>query len=153
MTYWQDVLLSRRVDDGTLVRAFGDVLGVPRAGVRVIETVEDLPPLSEAGVGLVLDRVSLGGDFPLQVSIYVRDPGAAGRVTSPDADVGLIRDVCRILDCDALVSDDSPSVLTSLRVRSSGEVDAVTLDPDRLEHDEYVIATARPVDSRAVRVP
>jgi hypothetical protein len=38
-----------------------------------------------------------------------------------------------------------------MRVRSSGDLEAVTLDYDRLENDEYTVVSARPLERHESR--
>ena len=96
--------------------------------------------------------MQLGGDFPLQLSVYVRDPGLLARIEAEDQRVAAVVRLCTSLECTALISDDSPSVVTGLRVGSSGELEAVTLDEDHLDRDEYVVASARRLERGATPV-
>ena len=50
MTLWQDVLLSRRVDDDELAWAFASALAIPPGTVRVVSDIMDAPPVSDHGV-------------------------------------------------------------------------------------------------------
>ena len=145
MTLWQDLLLSRRADDRELGPAFATALEVPLASVCLVDSMEDAPPMGKTGVQLVLDRTILPGDFPLMVSVYIRDAQAASRVEHPDKAIAAVQRLCSLLGCDALIDDDSPDALTCVRVRGSGELESVTVDPARLGRDEYVVASARPL--------
>ncbi len=150
---WEELLLDRRVPDRILARALADALGIPETSMRVVEDVADAPATADGATLLLVDRTGLTGDFPLQLSLYVRDADLARRIEPPAARLASVVRLCQLLDCTALLPDDSLNPFSWLRVRPSGAVDAVTLDPDRLDRDEFVVVSARPADLPAAQVP
>src|SRR5581483_5043303 len=141
------------VADPALVQAFAATLGIPEDTVRVVDAFENQPPGTEDASRLVIERTPAEGDFSLQLSLYLRDAKLEQRLQSPTATLMRIKQLCRTLQRACLLSDDSLSPVSWLRVLPSGEIEEVTLDADRLEDDEYVVESARPATTHAVNAP
>jgi hypothetical protein len=136
---WEEILLSRSVDDAELLQALSAALGVPRDSVLVVATMADAPPPGKHTRCVVVERTPTRGDFVLQLSIYVFDQALLDRLGHADQALAAVRQICAVLECDGLISDDSLSPTTWLRIRSSGSMDTISLDGERLDDDEYVL--------------
>jgi hypothetical protein len=150
---WQDILIDRLVPDTALQSALAAGLNVPPASVQIVECVSDVVTADLTGVTLLVERTALAGDFPLQLSLYVRDSTLAQQLESPAESLDLVKKLCSSLDSSALLSDESLSPLSWLRVQPSGAVDAVLLDADRLDHDEFVVVSSRPAEATPTPSP
>ena len=144
--FWQDVLLGCLVEDTALVHAVAAALGLADDSVRVVDAVSDLNTLDEAPARVLVESSELKGEFPLHLSIYVRDSELARELRSSSATLDRVKRLCKRLRCPALVSDDSLSPSAWLRVSPSRGVERVSLDAERLDHDEFVVAAAAPAN-------
>ncbi len=133
--FWQDILLGCKVDDTALASAVSAALGIPGQEVRIVDAIS-----TDAPAKLAIERSQLEGDYPLHLSIYLNDTKVEREVQRTGATMDRLVQLCQQLGCPILVSDDALSPLTWLRISPSGAVERVTLDAERLEHDEYVVA-------------
>lgn len=149
--FWEDVLLSRLVNPPRLARALRAAFAVPARVVAVVDDIEAGATTTQPGARVLAQRTIRGGEFPTQVSIFLRDPEVERRATQPTQKLRTIRRLGTELECDCLVSDDNADPYTALRVRRTGELEQVELDQERLdEAGEYVVVTAVAVASPAV---
>jgi hypothetical protein len=144
MMFWQDVLLGCRVPDAELRNALAIALGVPASRVRIVDAIHDSPAIGDGAPLLIAERASLEGEFPLHVSLYVKDPLVEQRSRSSVSSLERLSRLCGLLQCAALVSDEALDPASWLRIQPSGLIERVLLDPDHLDRDEYVVATATP---------
>jgi len=131
--FGEDILLGRALTNDEIVAALAAAFSV--AGEDV--TVVDGPIQGEvdADARIRCERFAVGGDFPTHLSVYLLD--AALDVLDRMATV---RHLCAELRTECLVSDDSVNPYTMLLVQAAGAERAVSLDPRRMDDDEYVIA-------------
>lgn len=140
MTLWQDNLLDQPVTDDALVHAFATAFLVPSEAVLVITDITD-PLVAVADQHLILiERRPIRGDFALQISVFLRDPEVERRGGEWPEDIKMVARLADLLACDIIMSDDSLDPSSWLLVRPTGRVDAVTLDLDDEEDDEYRLA-------------
>ncbi|MBI4493029.1 MAG: hypothetical protein HY690_09570 [Chloroflexi bacterium] len=144
--FWQELLVTRWVGERELAAALGRVFGIPPQRVAVVDELEEIEARMRPDAHLLVQRTPLRGEFKAQLSVFVRDPEAERQVTALEPTLARVRALCAQLAVDCLLSDDSLSPLTSLRVRRDGTVERVTLDDDCLERDEYVVAEARALE-------
>jgi len=140
---WEDMLIDRQVDDDTLRQAVAEVFTISVVAVSLVGDIEDTLDTSLDGVHILLVRARAEGDFPLQITAYLRDEALSRRVESWTASVALVKRFAELLGCTALIGDETVDPLAWLRIDPTGAVVPVTLDDDRLERDEYVIARQR----------
>ncbi|GEM_PF-3137713 len=138
---WQDLLVARRVEFATIVKAVAIAFDVPTDGVAVVneleETLDQVTPLTR----LLVQRTMTRGDFPMLLSIHVLDRLIEQRLA--DRAVGFVhlQRLSRALGADLLFSDETtPGDEEELLVRSQGTVERVLLNAGDLERDEYRIA-------------
>ena len=139
MMFWEELFLDRPVPDDTLARALSITFGTALEAVYIVETVGGMPQELDDRVQILVERASVRGDFVLQVRIYIRDAAIEQRMRSHAARALAITQLCKILGANCLMSDDSLSSVTWVRVHGTGELEAVTLDADCLERDELVV--------------
>ncbi len=148
---WEELLLDRPVSDESLVRALSVALGLPEESIRVLDDVAKAPDVTACEPRLLVERSALPGDFPLQIGLYVRDAELEPRLQPQSERLARVKRLCGLLDAAGLLSDESPSPFFWLRVHPTGAVDAVTLDADHLDRDEYVVASAHPAKRPTVQ--
>lgn len=149
---WEDLLLDRQVPDPALVEAIAALFSIPTEAVSLVGGIDEAPAVVGEGIRALIVRAPAAGDFPLQVTVYLRDDDLERRVRGRPARLGLVKQFATLLDCSALVGDETPDPLTWLLFSPSGAVKPVTLDAHRLEHDEYVVASAARAERRVETV-
>lgn len=88
-------------------------------GVHIIGRAEDPPPTGAPHVQVSLIREPMQGDYVLHVSVFPR-------MESPPGDErDVVRQIAAAVGAVCLVSDESPSAYTWLRVASDGQVERV----------------------------
>jgi hypothetical protein len=126
------------LDDEEVAATLAALFAVGREDVLIVESVMRLDEPLE--VKVLCERFAVGGDFAMQLSIYVRDP----RLEHPET-LPLVAEFCRRLHCSCLVQDDSPNPYSAVLVSPTGERQAVFLNAERLdEQEEYVIDRPAP---------
>lgn len=145
---WEDLLLSRLVGAHALQAALAAAFGVEPERVHVVDDFADARGSRLEDLTLLAERTELSGDFPLLLSVAIHDQRLARFAEPPAARWMLTRWLSAALDCHILISDDDISPYTSLRVRPTGEVDAVRFDADALDEDRYVIAESTLIAAR-----
>lgn len=144
---WQELEVSGDLSDGDLIGAWSKILDIDPDGVRVVDTMEDAPSISEARARIVLERWRQSGQFPLHVVIYVRGADLEERVSEPNAGLDVVRRFCSAVKSDCLLSDGDVNPYTMLLVRRTGEVSSVVLDGDALDRDELMLAAGQAAES------
>ena len=139
---WQDLLLDRWLDGPMLMRALATAFRLSPEQVRVVDEIA--PTLPVNGVALLAERTRRRGDFPLQLSVYVRNDDLWQRVQSFSETVRLVQDFCQLVDGACLIAGGVDEPDLDLLVRPNGEILRVTLDDDLLDHDEFVVRSAQP---------
>ena len=139
---WHDLLFDRLIEGPSLGQALATAFQVEPNRVLVVD--EFTPTLDVEGVALLAERTRRRGDFPLQLSVYVRDESVWQRVHPFGETVRLVKQLSRLLGSSCLLSGDADEPDSDILVRPSGETLLVTLDEDRLDRDEFVIRTAHP---------
>jgi hypothetical protein len=130
---WQELLVDRNLDAAAVVDAIVRLLPVEPAHVLVVADVTEAPV--PADVKVLCERGEVRGEFPLRLSIYVRDPELA----TADARAFAGR-LCELLGCRCLVPDGSPDPYCMLLVEGVGRERLVSLDAELLdEREEYVV--------------
>ena len=149
---WEDLILDRDVPTQALRRALAAALGIPEPSVQVVADVADTTPAGDGATRLLVERTARDGDFPLQLSLYVRDAALAQSVAAPAERLARVQRLCQLLGCTSLLADDSLNPFSWLSIAPSGAVDVVALDPDRFDRDEFKVIASRPVDHSAAPV-
>lgn len=148
---WQDLLLGRQVSDVALGTALATALAIPEPRVRIVDAIGDGPRPAHGTTGLLVERTPLRGEFPLHLSLYVTDASVAKYLQQPAASLATVVRLCELLHAPCLVSDDSLDPASWLRVMPSGLVEQILLEPERLDRDEYVVASISPANVPRVR--
>ena len=142
---WQDLLLDRWIDGPALGRALATVFDVEQQSVLVVDDVANLT-LEVVGVKVLAERTRRGGQFPLQLSVYVRDEAVWRRVQEFDEIVRLVRELCALLRSSCLITGDAQDPEEDFLIRPTGDLLRVTLD-----HDELTVVASEPVEMVAAR--
>ncbi|HEX8597162.1 MAG TPA: hypothetical protein VF952_01435 [Chloroflexia bacterium] len=131
-----DVLVDRNLSDDEVMTALSEVLLVTASNVLVLDDIMERK--ADEHVKVLCVRTRVKGDFPIMLSIYLRDPA----LEHVDREVVLSK-FCSILGCTCLISDDSSNPYSGLLIVGSEPPRPVFLDADRLDADEeeYVLDT------------
>jgi hypothetical protein len=146
---WQDVLFDRPADSHALVPALAEAFGVEPSGVRVVDEIT--PELDTTGVAVLAERTPRRGHFPVQLSIYLRGPALAQRMTSFPATVQAAKRLAGLLQSGCLIAGDADNPEADFLIQPNGELLRVTLDDDALANDEYVVTASEPIGSATAR--
>lgn len=147
--FWQDLLLERTVDDQTLALALATAFGREPADVLIGDAVGTPGNPTDRGQPILVERWLVAGDFPLQVRVFLRNKTLEDQVYTTTGDEVMLARLCALLGMGCLYSDDSPDPHSELYMHPTGEIDAVTLDHDALDHDAYVVAVRQPSGRKA----
>jgi hypothetical protein len=144
---WTDLMLDRVVDDRVIVDGMAYVFGVRTGEVALIDDIEGLddnPPI-------IITHTRLSGDFPLQLSIYLRYSELEQRVCDPEDEQTVIARLCAEWRCSALFSDDDLNPYRWLLMSQTGRLAEVTVDADRLDDQDAFVITR--VDRMVRQIP
>src|SRR6478672_4425735 len=114
--FWEEVFLGRRVTDSVLVRSLAAVFEIAPNGVRLVDSLLTIESPVDDEVKLLIERRPTQGDFKLQLRIYIRDPELEQRARQHDTHVSFVQRFCELAGTDCLMSDDSPSGISWLKV-------------------------------------
>ena len=139
---WESLLVGRLMSDEDLRHACAAALGIDRQRVWVQDRIEDAPPPGAAQIGLVVERYSARGEFPLALTLYVSEPALQPAIGDAGQSFALLLRICRSLAADCLISDDSSDPYAMLRMRATGDVEFVEIDPDLLDDSDAFVAAS-----------
>ena len=88
---WQDLLFDRWIDEKALVRALATVFHTGAGSILIVDEIK--PALDVSRIEILGERTRRRGDFPLRLSVYLRDVGPTERVDSFDATVRVVREL------------------------------------------------------------
>lgn len=142
---WQDLLLDRWIDEPALGRALATVFDVEQQRVLVVDDIAD-PTLAVAGAKVLAERTRRQGQFPLQLSVYVRDEAEWRRIEEFDETVRLVRELCALLRSSCLITGGAQDPEEDFLIRPNGDVLRVTLDDE-----EFTVVATEPFEAVAAR--
>jgi hypothetical protein len=122
--------LEHALTPQTLTMALAQLFSVPEHSVLVVPEIEGDEDLTS--VGVLCSFHFTGGDYPLHLSVY---PQQSHALEQPVAAAVL----ARLLNCSCLISDASPDPFAWLQVNPSGQVAAVSVDPEGLDRNELCL--------------
>ena len=141
---WQDLLLSRWVDETTLRQVTAAAFDLPVSTVAIIDEVEQLASVPQ-DICIILERVRQHRDFPFQLTIVLRDADLADRNAEFDAVLRLARHLASGLKTSAVFTGGPLAPSTWVRVRPTGQLDLVTLDTDEAaDADSFFVVAEQP---------
>jgi hypothetical protein len=146
---WQDLLLDRWTDGQTLVQALATVFEVSPTAVRIVDDLT-VPELELAATTVLAERTRRYGQFPLQLSVYIRDRAIWQRTHGFGETLRLTQRFCALVHAACLIAGDAEHADDDFVVRPSGEILRVTLDEDRLARDEFVVVASESFTPAAV---
>lgn len=147
---WTDLVLDREVSDEVLAGGLALAFDVPPAEITIVEAAGLDSASRRAPPPILVVRESLQGEYPLQISITLHRDELRHRVESDAAGEAVIAVLCAQWQCTCLFSDDGLNPFTWLRMLPDGLLQAVTVDAERLDDDQFRIAS---VDRVLRRIP
>ncbi|NES18239.1 MAG: hypothetical protein F6K41_04740 [Symploca sp. SIO3E6] len=135
MMIWE-MLIDRHLTANEVVTTVSKLLLIPVADILVIDDITSVRV--DLKTKVVCENTAIGGDFPMMLSIYLRDPnlGELDIKASTGQFSGMLR-------CKCLISDESVNPYSWLLIQGTTDCQIVYLDPDKLdENEEYVVKTS-----------
>ena len=142
---WENVFVDRHLTAGEAAATLAKAFDVPVADVLVVPDI--IAANAQPDARVLAELTSARGDFPVLLTIYLRDLNLATRDRA-----AIVGGFCEALGAACLISDDSVNPFTMLLVRRPADRRPVALDPQRLDADEYVVARTLPPDREASRI-
>jgi hypothetical protein len=134
---WRDLLFDSWFDEPILSAALGSVFGVDCGEVLVVDEVR--PDLDLDSVIVLAERTHRGGQFPLQLSVYLRDANLSRRMDADDTAVRLVLQLTARLNSACLLSVGPDESGEELLIRPDGAIFSATLDEELAERNEFVV--------------
>ncbi len=130
---WQDVLVDRTLTDHEVIITLADLFSIASTEVLVVPEIPSVPVSEHTRI--MCERTSMLGEFPLMLSIYLRDP----RLELLDRSILLLQ-FCSKLRCRCFVGDDSLNPYSGVLFQEARPPEHVFLDAEKLDYsDEYII--------------
>ncbi|MGA1839284.1 MAG: hypothetical protein ACMUIU_01555 [bacterium] len=129
---WEEVLVDHSLTFNEIADTLSKLFSVSPANILVIDDIAKVSVNKH--VRILCERMQIKGDFSIRLSIYLRDPD----LEQLESKV-IIGQFCDILHCKCLMSDESLNPFSWLLVQGSSNIQAVFLNPDKFEKEEYVI--------------
>ena len=140
---WHDLLFDRTIAPLALAKGFARAFSVSTDDVVIVDA-DDTPAILASGDAPILVEINpQAGEFAFGVGVILRGPEVEQMVATPAEEEAIIAELCRHWNAQCLFDDGTPSPYTYFRMHPSGEVGQVTLDPDALHRDEYVVWSCR----------
>jgi hypothetical protein len=138
--FWEDILVDRQLGDAEIRAATSRFFSVPAGAVLLVEDVMSLGDSIDEQFHVVCERHPVKGQFLTQLCFYLRTRTLEEFVQRLSRE-SLINRLCELLGCRALVSVESGDPYSFLLATGSGRLEPVSVDSDRLDHnEEYVIS-------------
>jgi hypothetical protein len=144
-------MLDRVVDDREIVDGLARAFDLHLDDVSLIDdtTERQIRNLDEHPV--IVELAQLSGDFPLQLSIYLRRSDLEQRVCDPSDEQEQIAQLCATWKCSALFSDDALNPYRWFLMSAAGRLEEVSVDADRLDSEDAFVITR--VDRLVRQIP
>jgi hypothetical protein len=126
---WQDLLLDRWADRDALSAATASAFKVSADTVAVVDAPEQLLAISPSA-RIILECDRQHRDFPLQITIVLRDDGLVGQFDGFEGALQIARGLAQRLNAVVLFAEGPLSPSEWVRVRPTGKADIVSLDVD-----------------------
>jgi hypothetical protein len=136
-------MLDREIDDLEIVKGLAHVFDLHAGEVSLVDEIAEGIQGLDGGLPVVIERIQLSGDFPLQLSIYIylRRSDLELRVYDAADEQAMIARLCAMWKCNALFSDDDVNPYRWLLMSATGRLDEVTVDADRLDNEDAFVIT------------
>ena len=129
-----DILLERSISAEELRAAFTEAFSLPDEQVVIVTSMENAPALR----GVTVDTTQIGGQFPIQLAVYVADAESAEL-----ADVAT--KVAKALAVKALIPSDSDDPYKMVLIQPDGSLSEVDINTHSIaEMGEYQIVQQSP---------
>jgi hypothetical protein len=126
---WSDILINRHLSDVELEMAISKLFSVSTKNILIVDDITEVEPT--LATQLLCERRTIKGDFPFVLSIYPQN-------SNLEVD-NLVGQLCDQLEVLCLISDDDLNPFSMMLVQNSTYQTPVLLNPQRFEHDEYVL--------------
>ena len=123
----QDILISRDLAADETIAGLSAVLSVEPKEVVLVADWDEFP--IARGAPVICHRTHLGGHYPLILHLYIN-----ALAIKPSNDLEAVRHLCKIWQCDCLMSDDSLNPYLMLHVSRTGEASTVSVDVEKLDN-------------------
>jgi hypothetical protein len=138
---WTDLMLDRVVNDRSIVKGMAHVFGLRSADIALVDEIADQPGVMSQDPPVIIERAELAGNFPLQLSIYLRRSELEQRVADPADEQAVVARLCAGWKCSALFSDDAVDPYSWFLMTPTGRLEEVTVDAGRLDDQDAFVVT------------
>ena len=130
---WQDVLVDRSLTDHEIITTLAALFSISATEILVVPEIPSVPVSEHTRI--LCERVAMQGEFPLMLSIYLRDE----RLETQNRSAFLLQ-FCGRLHCRCFVGDDSSNPYSGELFQEFGLPEHVFLNAEKLDYDdEYIL--------------
>jgi hypothetical protein len=126
---WQDILVNRILTKVELTDALCSIFQIESSKLIITPNIEDITVTDEAE--LICETRICKADYPVILSIYLKKE-------APKDCRSLTGTYCEILNCEAIVSDDSLNPFTMLHVMGIGRWEQISLNLGMYDDNEGI---------------
>jgi hypothetical protein len=126
---WQELVTDRNLTEHEIKHAISKAFNISPKSIFVVDDITEFDV--DEQVRVVCERIEMSGDFPMRISIYLRDEQLV-----PSNSQTMLGDLCDLMKCQCLVSDESPNPYQWLLIQNSKNWRSVYIDPVKLDENE-----------------
>ncbi|MFD0694969.1 hypothetical protein ACFQZT_12755 [Paenibacillus sp. GCM10027628] len=126
---WQDIIVNRILTKVELTNALCSIFQIDNSKLIITPTLEDTIVADDAEV--ICETSECKAEYPLILSIYLKKE-------NPKDSLALIGTFCEMLNCEAIISDDSPNPFTMLHVLGKGRWEQISIDLSTFDDNEGI---------------
>ena len=131
---WMDMGIDRTISEVDIRRGWADAFNLPVDAIAVTPDWGDLDRWGGPEIRIAIGRFEeAGGDFPLTLSVVLRDDDMISRVATNAASVGVVQRFCAALGCRVILSSNDDDQSTWTLVAANGIWRVRGYDPDDTE--------------------
>jgi hypothetical protein len=128
-----DFIIDTITSNKDITSAISNIFSVQPGEIYVTFDITEERALLE-DKKIIIEKNGVTGEFKMLIRLYLHD-----KLDGESSEKVIATKLCKHLKCRCLISDDSINPCTMLLINHHGETLPVSLDPQRLENDEYYI--------------
>lgn len=130
-----EALFNKDCDDSKILYALSNIFNLSNQKILITDDVYSINIKLDASIEILCGKTDLKRDFFKKISIYLRS-NRLKKLNYIEED--FFSQLCRIIDSECLISDDSNSPYTMILLNGQSRK-KVTLVPEDLEKEIYTI--------------
>ncbi len=104
---WMDMGIDRAIDEDDVRGGWAESFGLPLGAIAVTRDWGDLDRCGGPHERVVIARFENVGDFPMTLSVVLRDDEMEARFATDEASSGAVQRFCAALDCRAIMASEA----------------------------------------------